>query len=38
MLRALAILIICAYLVSCGQTGPLYHPDEEPPIHVPDTD
>ncbi len=23
-------------LQACGQTGPLYLPDEEPPIYVPD--
>ncbi|MCK5479088.1 MAG: lipoprotein, partial [Methylococcales bacterium] len=23
-------------LQACGQTGPLYHPDEKAPIHVED--
>ena len=32
----LALLILALLLQACGQTGPLYLPDEEPPIYVPD--
>ena len=29
-------LILLLGLQACGQTGPLYHPDESAPIHVED--
>jgi predicted small lipoprotein YifL len=32
-MKKLLFLLILA-LQACGQTGPLYLPDEEPPIHV----
>jgi len=32
--KLLSLLLILLALQACGQTGPLYHPDEEPPIHV----
>jgi predicted small lipoprotein YifL len=28
------LLILMLALQACGQTGPLYFPDEQPPIHV----
>lgn len=28
------LLLLILGLNACGQTGPLYHPDEEAPIHV----
>ena len=28
------LLILILALPACGQTGPLYFPDEKPPIHV----
>ncbi|MFU8788921.1 MAG: LPS translocon maturation chaperone LptM [Methylobacter sp.] len=28
-------LLISAVVSGCGQTGPLYLPDQPPPIHVP---
>ncbi len=27
-------VLIGGFLAGCGQTGPLYLPDEPPPIHV----
>lgn len=33
-IQLLSLLLIIFSLQACGQTGPLYHPDEEPPIHV----
>lgn len=30
-----AALLPLLLVSACGQTGPLYLPDEEPPIHVP---
>ena len=27
-------LLACLFLFGCGQTGPLYLPTDEPPIHV----
>ncbi|WP_349431802.1 lipoprotein [Methylomarinum sp. Ch1-1] len=30
------LLMLSLLLQACGQTGPLYLPDEEPPIYVPD--
>ena len=32
----LAVLQALCLLQGCGQTGPLYLPDEQPPIYVPD--
>ena len=29
-------LVLLMGLQACGQTGPLYHPDEKAPIHVED--
>ncbi len=34
MKKILFLLILS--LQACGQTGPLYHPDEKAPIYVPD--
>ncbi|MGR9072503.1 MAG: LPS translocon maturation chaperone LptM [Gammaproteobacteria bacterium] len=36
--RLLLILITTWLLSACGQTGPLYLPGEEPPIHVEEDD
>ncbi|MCF6252084.1 MAG: lipoprotein [Methylococcaceae bacterium] len=36
MKKLLFILILS--LQACGQTGPLYLPDEDAPIHVPEED
>ncbi len=33
--RLLTTFIITMITQACGQTGPLYLPDEEPPIYVP---
>lgn len=32
----LLTFILSLLLQACGQTGPLYLPDEAPPIYVPD--
>ncbi|PKM11635.1 MAG: hypothetical protein CVV13_08445 [Gammaproteobacteria bacterium HGW-Gammaproteobacteria-3] len=32
--QALLLLSLLVFLSGCGQTGPLYLPDEPPPIHV----
>ncbi|WP_084191024.1 LPS translocon maturation chaperone LptM [Methylomarinum vadi] len=32
----LAVFISALVLQACGQTGPLYLPDEKPPIYVPE--
>jgi predicted small lipoprotein YifL len=36
MKNTLQLLILSIVLQACGQTGPLYHPDEKAPIYVPD--
>lgn len=36
MKKTLFLVICLLGLQACGQTGPLYHPDGEAPIHVPD--
>ena len=36
MKKTLFLCIILLGLQACGQTGPLYLPGEEAPIHVPD--
>ena len=28
------LILLFLTLQACGQTGPLYHPDEKAPIHV----
>jgi predicted small lipoprotein YifL len=28
-------LLLALFLTACGQMGPLYLPDQPPPIHVP---
>ncbi|WP_222101936.1 LPS translocon maturation chaperone LptM [Methylomonas koyamae] len=33
--RLLALILWCLLLQACGQTGPLYMPDSQPPIYVP---
>ena len=32
----LPLFILLGLQEACGQTGPLYHPDEKAPIHVED--
>ena len=29
------MLSACLTIMACGQSGPLYHPDQPPPIYVP---
>ncbi|MEO1878364.1 MAG: lipoprotein [Methylococcales bacterium] len=36
MKKFLLVLIVGCAVSSCGQIGPLYHPDEQAPIYVPD--
>jgi len=34
-LMTIGLLMTIVLLAACGQTGPLYHPDDKnPPIHV----
>ncbi len=33
--KLLLMCLICLGLQACGQTGPLYMPDDTPPIYVP---
>jgi predicted small lipoprotein YifL len=35
-LKIILYAVILAMLQACGQTGPLYLPDDEPPIYVPE--
>ncbi len=37
-MKILAIVSLSLLLTACGQTGPLYLPDEPPPIYVPEED
>lgn len=32
------LILSTVLLTACGQKGPLYMPDEEPPIYVPEQD
>ncbi len=32
----LYLVILGLFIQACGQTGPLYLPDDAPPIHVPE--
>ncbi len=32
----LLLLITAMGIQACGQVGPLYHPDDTPPIYVPE--
>jgi len=32
----LLLLITTMGIQACGQVGPLYHPDDSPPIYVPE--
>lgn len=34
LLKPILGLILTQLLIACGQSGPLYLPDEPPPIHV----
>ena len=34
--KRLLLLLIAMGIQACGQVGPLYHPDETPPIYVPE--
>ena len=34
VIQLLKLFTIMIYLVGCGQTGPLYLPDQKPLIHV----
>ena len=34
----LLLLFLLSGLQACGQTGPLYHPDDKAPIHVEDAE
>ncbi|KAF3978202.1 MAG: lipoprotein [Methylococcales symbiont of Iophon sp. n. MRB-2018] len=36
MKNILQLVILSIALQACGQTGPLYHPDEKAPIFVPE--
>lgn len=33
--RSIFYLSIVIFLVGCGQMGPLYLPDQKPPVYVP---
>ncbi len=34
--KTLPIIIISLLIQACGQTGPLYLPDEPSPVHIPE--
>ncbi|KAF3981153.1 MAG: lipoprotein [Methylococcales symbiont of Hymedesmia sp. n. MRB-2018] len=36
MKNILRLVVFSIALQACGQTGPLYHPDEKAPIFVPE--
>ncbi len=35
-MKTWTIILLGLILTACGQTGPLYLPDEPPPIYVPE--
>jgi predicted small lipoprotein YifL len=35
-LLSACLVLVCACLAGCGQTGPLYIPQEEPPATTPE--
>ena len=34
-MKAINLLVLLLILTGCGQTGPLYLPDDTPPVYVP---
>jgi predicted small lipoprotein YifL len=37
-MKTWVMVLLALFLTACGQTGPLYLPDEPPPIYVPEED
>lgn len=34
LVKTTLLLTFCLLLTACGQMGPLYLPDQKPPVHV----